>query len=373
MRGGGIFSTEDLIEEGFSGLLKAVKHFKPQNGFKFTSFAGRCISNEIFMFFRREKKHDKLPVVSLDDVVARDNSGNELTFEDILTTEDDLDGDLIREEERTTQKKWLVENLKKLEPIEQKVIVMKYLSKNAEIKQNDIAKTLKLTQSGISKIAKRAIRKLREYAFPVQTTVKELPAFEYDKMSGKEIASLKDDIKNIIKSSLSDEDAKVMMLKYFCDKPVTRKEISQIIGCKPDHITYINQRCQKKICKILNTNSTKYKFTIKDVIDILNFNYTSCDAEEIKMLNLSEKIAIKAQLKKLITTKLKLKSKKIMLTKYYSKSKLTNMQVAQKVSSTEKSVSNVSSRMTQKLWIMYNTTHEDSPLKKDEVREILNL
>ncbi len=76
---------EDLISEGMVGLVKAAKAFDPSKGVKFATFASRCVTNEMLMYIRRNKKHEEN--VLLSAAIGRDSEGNELLLSDILADE----------------------------------------------------------------------------------------------------------------------------------------------------------------------------------------------------------------------------------------------------------------------------------------------
>ena len=149
---------DDLVSIGTIGLIKAVNTFKPDKNIRLSSYASRCIENEILMHFRSAKKSAQ--DVSLSETIDTDKDGNQLTLLDILAVEDDILDNLDRK--LNTQK--LGQYIKdELTEREQKVIVMRYgLDGSKPVTQKDIAKLMNISRSYVSRIETKALKKLRK-------------------------------------------------------------------------------------------------------------------------------------------------------------------------------------------------------------------
>lgn len=148
---------EDLVSIGTIGLIKGVNTFKVDRNIKLATYASRCIDNEILMYLRKNKK--RRGEISLEDSLSFDTEGNELHLEDILGTEPDIVTIGI---EKETEKKLLIEEVKKLSPRDKLIIIMRYgLNNKEEMTQKDVAKKLNISQSYISRIEKKVLKKLK--------------------------------------------------------------------------------------------------------------------------------------------------------------------------------------------------------------------
>ncbi|MEG1500481.1 MAG: RNA polymerase sporulation sigma factor SigE [Clostridiales bacterium] len=149
---------EDLISIGSIGLIKAVNTFDPGKNIKLATYASRCIENEILMYLRRNSKLKS--EISFDEPLNIDWDGNELLLSDILGTENDIIYKSIEEEvERTL----LFAAVSKLVPREKIIMELRFgLQGNNEKTQKEVADILGISQSYISRLEKRIIRKLRK-------------------------------------------------------------------------------------------------------------------------------------------------------------------------------------------------------------------
>ena len=148
---------EDLVSIGSVGLIKGVNTYKLSKNIKLATYASRCIDNEILMFLRKNKR--RRGEISFEDNLSFDSEGNELHLEDILGTDSDIVTKGLEEE---TNKKLLYEEIEKLSERDKKIMVLRYgLYDNEEMTQKDVAKLLGISQSYISRIEKKVIRKLK--------------------------------------------------------------------------------------------------------------------------------------------------------------------------------------------------------------------
>lgn len=151
--------VEDLISIGTIGLIKGINTFKPDKKIKLATYASRCIENEILMYLRKNNK-TKLEV-SIDEPLNVDWDGNELLLSDILGTEDDV---ISRGIESEVEKKLLYKAIDKLNQREKKIVEMRYglNSQNGEeMTQKEVADSLGISQSYISRLEKKIIKRLR--------------------------------------------------------------------------------------------------------------------------------------------------------------------------------------------------------------------
>lgn len=151
--------VEDMISIGTIGLIKAINTFNPQKNIKLATYASRCIENEILMYLRRNNKL-KLEV-SIDEPLNVDWDGNELLLSDILGTDEDC---VYKNLENEMERKLLQKALEKLDERERKIINMRFglTSRNGEERtQKEVADLLGISQSYISRLEKKIIRRLQ--------------------------------------------------------------------------------------------------------------------------------------------------------------------------------------------------------------------
>lgn len=150
-------SIEDLISIGTIGLVKAVNTFKIDKNIKLATYASRCIENEILMFLRKNNKLRQ--EISFDEPLNVDYDGNELLLSDIVGT----DKDIVQDEMNyNDQKEKFYKELKCLNKREREILMMRYgLTGEDELTQKDVAEVLGISQSYISRLEKKIIKKLR--------------------------------------------------------------------------------------------------------------------------------------------------------------------------------------------------------------------
>ncbi|MDD4263097.1 MAG: RNA polymerase sporulation sigma factor SigE [Firmicutes bacterium] len=148
---------EDLVSIGTIGLIKAVNTFDISKNIKLATYASRCIENEILMFLRR---HQRTKEVYLEDPLNTDWDGNELSWLDVLPA---ADGDGVYQVlEEETDRNLLKAALLKLEPREQEIVTLRYgLGIERELTQKEVADKMGISQSYISRLEKRIMKKLR--------------------------------------------------------------------------------------------------------------------------------------------------------------------------------------------------------------------
>ena len=149
---------EDLISIGTIGLIKAVRTFCPGRNIKLATYSSRCIENEILMYLR--KNTQKRGEISLDEPLNVDWDGNELLLSDILGSDPDL---VSRDMEQEAERQQLMGCVERLSPREQRIMHLRFgICGEKEHTQKEVADLLGISQSYISRLEKRIIRRLRE-------------------------------------------------------------------------------------------------------------------------------------------------------------------------------------------------------------------
>lgn len=152
--------NDDLISIGTIGLIKGVDSYSKKHNTRLTTYAARCIENEILMFYRNNKKHSKN--ISINEPVGFDKEGNEITILDILKTQSP---DYVNDMHTKNNIKLLKKYFNILSAREKEIIIKRYgLNDEDEVTQKEIAKKLGISRSYVSRIEKRALTKmLREF------------------------------------------------------------------------------------------------------------------------------------------------------------------------------------------------------------------
>lgn len=151
--------VEDLISIGTIGLIKAINTFNPEKKIKLATYASRCIENEILMYLRRNSK-TKMEV-SIDEPLNVDWDGNELLLSDILGTDEDV---IYKDMETEAEKNLLLKAISRLSERERTIVQLRFGidTKDGEEKtQKEVADLLGISQSYISRLEKRIIKRLR--------------------------------------------------------------------------------------------------------------------------------------------------------------------------------------------------------------------
>jgi len=151
---------DDLISIGTIGLIKAIQTFDFQKASRLSTYAARCIDNELLMLLRSRKKSSK--EVSLYEPIGTDKEGNEISLLDVIETEP---VDVVKNYSLKQDIDYLYQLLPKvLSPREQEIITLRYgLYGQKELTQREIAKRLNISRSYVSRIEKNALLKLREH------------------------------------------------------------------------------------------------------------------------------------------------------------------------------------------------------------------
>lgn len=148
---------EDLVSIGTIGLIKGINTFSREKNIKLATYASRCIDNEILMYLRKTKKMKT--EVSIDASLSYDAEGNELHLEDVLGTDKDIVTKGIEEE---NDKKLMIQEVMRLNPRDRDIMILRYgLLGHEELTQKEVAEKLGISQSYISRIEKKVIKRLK--------------------------------------------------------------------------------------------------------------------------------------------------------------------------------------------------------------------
>ena len=153
------YDLEDLVSIGTIGLIKGINTYKIDKNIKLATYVSRCISNEILMFLRKYKKLSN--EISLEDTLNYDNEGNALSFEDILGTDSDI---VDKEFQNINDRELLEQEISKLDERDKEIMIMRYgLYNTEEYTQKEVADKLNISQSYISRIEKKVIKKIQNF------------------------------------------------------------------------------------------------------------------------------------------------------------------------------------------------------------------
>lgn len=148
---------EDLVSIGTIGLIKGINTFSRDKNIKLATYASRCIDNEILMYLRKNKRIKA--EVSIDASLSFDGEGNELHLEDVLGTDPDIVTKGIEEE---TERNLMINEVMRLRPRDRDIMILRYgLMGHDELTQKEVAKKLGISQSYISRIEKKVIKRLK--------------------------------------------------------------------------------------------------------------------------------------------------------------------------------------------------------------------
>lgn len=153
---GNKLDLQDLVSVGAIGLIKAVDSYKLDKNIKLATYASRCIENEILMYLRKVNK--SINDLSLDEALSTDDDGSNLTLGEVIPDEKEL----YDEVELKDQKTYLIHAINRLNEREKIIMCMRYgLAGYKELTQKEIADTMKISQSYISRLEKKILHKLK--------------------------------------------------------------------------------------------------------------------------------------------------------------------------------------------------------------------
>ena len=150
-------SIDDLTSIGTMGLIKAVKSFVPSRNIKFATYASRCVENEILMYLR--KRSNRNIDISMDEALSTDSDGNELNLIDVLCTDEN---EISKNIEAQSDRDIVWRSMECLTVREKEIMVMRFgLGGRQEKTQKEVADIIGISQSYISRLEKRILKKLK--------------------------------------------------------------------------------------------------------------------------------------------------------------------------------------------------------------------
>lgn len=150
--------VDDLSSIGTMGLIKAVRSFVPSKNIKFATYASRCVENEILMYLR--KRSNKNIDISMDEALSTDSDGNELNLIDVLYTDEN---EISKNMELESDKNIIWQSLDRLNSREREIMIMRFgLDGKREKTQKEVADIIGISQSYISRLEKRILKKLKK-------------------------------------------------------------------------------------------------------------------------------------------------------------------------------------------------------------------
>lgn len=153
-----MYETDDLISIGTIGLIKAVDSFNSEKGIRLATYASRCIENELLMLMRSSKKQSK--EVSLFDPVGSDKEGNTIQLLDICVAEEPDIIEQMEEQQKLSKLRKYIDEV--LTEREREIIILRYgMTDGKEVTQREIADKLDISRSYVSRIEKKALKKLK--------------------------------------------------------------------------------------------------------------------------------------------------------------------------------------------------------------------
>ena len=153
-----IYETDDLISIGTIGLIKAIDSFNQEKGIRLATYASRCIENELLMLMRTGKKQSK--EVSLYEPIGSDKEGNTIQLLDVCVAEEVDIVEQMEEKQKLAKLHGYIDKV--LTAREKEIIILRYgLCGEREITQREIADRLNISRSYVSRIEKKALKKLQ--------------------------------------------------------------------------------------------------------------------------------------------------------------------------------------------------------------------
>lgn len=150
--------TDDLISVGTIGLIKGITTFNPDKGARLSSYASRCVENEILMYFRQGKKTQQ--DISINEPIDTDKDGHAITLIDIIAQDDTIVEDIDIKIKSEKLRGFMADSL---DQREFKIICLRYgLSGYDALTQREVAQLMKISRSYVSRIEKKALEKLRK-------------------------------------------------------------------------------------------------------------------------------------------------------------------------------------------------------------------
>lgn len=258
-----MLSSDDLISEGYIGLLNAIKSFTLEKGVHFASYAVPCIKNKIFNHLKQERG---LKTCSLQDT----QYGDKQPLENTLASPVNVEIDFAEKDETDRQMAWIRENLDQLAPLPKKVFIAKYLSGESKLASVALAKEYDCTRQNISDAEKRAIKKLRKMYYESHPEEIE-PKEEEIELTREEKIEAKQVLKDLILTQLAPQQKKSMLCKFYSTGEKTNKQVAQEINLTEANVRGRIRTATQKLSTLYNGFQNQKQLTSKAINDILQF------------------------------------------------------------------------------------------------------
>ena len=252
-------NSDDLISDGYLGLLEAIKVFIKGKVDSFAGYVVSCVFNRIRDHLRKEVSH---LTYSIED----DKDGDKQNLKDNLVSPVNIEEDFVDQDETDRQMAWVRKNLDQLTPLQKQVLTARYLSGETMLKtQEALAKELGCKQQNISEYTNNAIKKLRKiyYASHPEEIESEEAAIE---LTNEEKIKLKAELKNLIATELAPIQKKTMLCKFYSPTQKTNEQVAEEIGSTQHNVSiYLSKSC-KKLCTLCDSiKDTKH---LKNILEL---------------------------------------------------------------------------------------------------------
>ena len=250
-------NIDDLISDGYLGLLRAIKLFKGKGGATFATYAMYAINGDILRHLNREVRHINY---SIED----DNDGDKQNLKDNLVSPVNMEEGFAEKDEINRQMAWVRKNLDQLTPLQKRVLISRYLSEETMLKtQEGLAKELGCKQSNISEYTNNAIKKLRKIYYASHP--EEIEMKEEIELTNEEKIKLKEVLKNLIATELAPIQKKTMLCKFYSPTQKTNEQVAEEIGSTQQNVAiYLSKSC-KKLCTLCDSiKDTKH---LKNILE----------------------------------------------------------------------------------------------------------
>ena len=244
-------SNDDLISEGYYGLLRAIKFFEPGKG-AFSSFAVPCIKNSIRHFLKYEKRYQKL-LLKDDQRVYKD--GDKQKLDDTIAAPFNLEEDVIKQDETDRQMVWVRNHLDRLKPNQKEVLIAKYLSEKA-LKGKALAEEMHYSHTHISRLEDSAITDLQKMYSEEAAITKEEKA---------EIIKLKEVLKDLIATKLAPQQKMTMLCKFYSATQKPNHQVAQELNLSASGVINSIKAATKKLCTLCD--SIKNENQLKSILE----------------------------------------------------------------------------------------------------------
>lgn len=248
-------SSDDLIQEGYFGLLKAVKSFKLEKGVTFATYAVHQIKGYILNHLRQE-------IRNMADSLEVNKNGDTRELKDTIAAPLDQKDDIVEQDEAERKLAWVKKNLDRLKPFQRKVLSKKYLSGKAILTDDALAKHFKRSRQTIVRNKDHAIENLKKIYYKSHPEEKEIELTSEEKIKMQEV------LKNLILTKLAPRQKDVMLCKFYSANHKTIKQVAQEINLTENVVGIDIYKASKKLCTLCG--SIKDKKHLKSILEFRN-------------------------------------------------------------------------------------------------------